>query len=76
MSANNIFVSYKYHDHDVKPLDGNKDTIARDYVDHIDNIFSESKKVYYRGKRTATTCLTSAKKPYTSVCLTRFSTRR
>ncbi len=51
MSANNIFVSYKYHDHDVKPLDGNKNTVARDYVDYIENIFSASKKVYYRGEK-------------------------
>lgn len=49
MTGNNVFVSYKYHDTDVKPLsDG---TIVRDYVDHLEKMFDKSEKVYYRGER-------------------------
>ena len=42
MTGNNVFVSYKYHDMDVKPL--NDGTIVRDYVDHLEKMFDKSKK--------------------------------
>lgn len=49
MSANNVFVSYKYHDSNVESLCGSK-TIVRDYVNHLQDIFDKSEKVYYRGE--------------------------
>ncbi|MDY7061047.1 MAG: TIR domain-containing protein [Methanomethylophilus alvi] len=49
MSANNVFVSYKYHDSDVKQL-GNYATTVRDYVDYLERMFDRSEKVYYRGE--------------------------
>ena len=49
MSANNVFVSSKYHDSDVKPL-GNYATTVRDYVDYLERMFDKSEKVYYRGE--------------------------
>lgn len=51
MSGNNVFVSYKYLDRDVKPLNNNYDTIARDYVNFMEKEFKTSKKVYYRGEK-------------------------
>lgn len=50
MSANNVFVSYKYHDNGVKPL-GNYATTVRDYVDCLERMFDKSEKVYYRGEK-------------------------
>lgn len=49
MSANNVFVPYKYHDGDVKQL-GNYATTVRDYVDYLERMFDRSEKVYYRGE--------------------------
>ena len=49
MSANNVFVPYKYHDGDVKQL-GNYATTVRDYVDYLERMFDKSEKVYYRGE--------------------------
>ena len=49
MSANNVFVSYKYHDSDVKQL-GNYATTVRGYVDYLESMFDRSEKVYYRGE--------------------------
>lgn len=48
VSANNVFVSYKYHDSNVKPL-GNA-TTARDYVNYLERMFDKSEKVCYRGE--------------------------
>ena len=50
MPANNVYVSFKYHDSDVEPLHGNRNTTARDYVDSIEELFKKSRKVYYRGE--------------------------
>ena len=41
-----IFVSYKYGDDNVKSLDGNTKTKARDYVTKLDEILSEAHHVY------------------------------
>ena len=49
MSGNNVFVSYKYHDNDVEPLDGY--TTVRDYVNYMEDMFDRSGKVYYRGEK-------------------------
>ncbi len=50
MSANNVFVSYKYHDSNVKPLSSGTTTV-RNYVNHLERMFDRSKKVYYRGEK-------------------------
>ena len=49
MTGNNVFVSYKYGDSDVKQL--KKDTIVRDYVDELIRIFDKSREVRYRGEK-------------------------
>jgi len=49
MPGNNVFVSYKFSDSNVKPLiSGNT---ARDYVNLLEKMFDKSKKVFYRGER-------------------------
>ena len=48
VSANNVFVSYKYHDSNVKSL-GNG-TTARDYVNNLEKLFDKSEKVRYFGE--------------------------
>lgn len=46
MSGNNVFVSYKYLDRDVEPLNNNYDTIARDYVNFMEKEFKISKNAH------------------------------
>lgn len=41
-----IFVSYKYHDDNVKNLKVNENSTVRQYVDELENIFSSSDNIY------------------------------
>ncbi|HXP49858.1 MAG TPA: TIR domain-containing protein [Bacteroidia bacterium] len=41
-----IFVSYKYSDKKVRPIDGNKDTTAREYVDKLEKLLEKDDHIY------------------------------
>lgn len=41
-----IFVSYKYADDQVKNLDGQSNSTARDYVDKLEEYFGSSSHIY------------------------------